>query len=70
MNDHAHAPTTCDECGQPLEFAQADEHLPIDPTNGVPDGSTGHCRNPECPRYEASEWLDRPGTEGGANGGA
>lgn len=71
MSDQAQTPTTCEECGRPLEFALADEQPPIDPNSAeVTIGAKSYCRNPECSRYKESEWLNQPGTEGGANGGA
>lgn len=71
MSDQAQTPIDCEECGQPLKFALADEQPPIDLNSAdVTIDVKGYCTNLECSRYEESEWLNRAGTEGGANGGA
>lgn len=64
----------CPSCGEPMQPAQT-----------APDGPhfspAWNCLNPDCPDNESDDltpmsedqseaWLNRPGTEGGANGGA
>jgi hypothetical protein len=48
---------TCPHCGEQLEGESGSPHLCADPDR------------PSTPGEEA-DWLNRPGTEGGANGGA
>lgn len=55
MSDQAQTPTDCEECGQPLKFALADEQPPIDLNSAdVTIDVKGYCTNPECSRFEES----------------
>jgi hypothetical protein len=67
---------TCPECGDQMQLLETG--VVVRP--GQPDfhGLIYSCVNPDCPGKDSDlapladgqEWLNQPGTEGGANGGA
>ena len=58
----------CTECGQPLDFTVADaDQVDVDLIDVV-IAAKGHCVNAACSKSETSDWLNQPGTGGGANG--
>ncbi|WP_210441355.1 hypothetical protein [Nocardioides xinjiangensis] len=76
MSERAETPTVCRGCGQPLEFAAPGDTRTDAAGPGVTVGAKAYCVNPECDLSEGEgvspedQWLNAPGTEGGANGGA
>ena len=71
----------CPVCEEPMKQAVSDDHE----LGAGPHGTTAidlpvgwTCQNPDCPGKESElaplaggqQWLNQPGTEGGANGGA
>jgi hypothetical protein len=71
----------CPGCGDALVPAVGDDLTEGDGTQGTTTSDPGvsrECNNPDCPHKDHDlaspaddqEWLNTPGTEGGANGGA
>jgi hypothetical protein len=80
MSDEQNDPK-CPSCGEPVPLAVDDpdrvERGPNDTVvMNLPIGR--QCENPDCPSHDGDlapvadgqEWLNTPGAEGGANGGA